>query len=393
LSNISPIHARKNLTPDFNNVAISRLESDKVDFNKDNKDNKVSNEANDKIDNSFKVIACMTDLKFINLIHYNPKYDKTFEYHKDIKENGYFGYIFRIYSSSFKYNQNKGKTDDLKCDINLFTASFLSPENFEDSRYFVFDKELKYSYFFNLKKLIKFNLFMELEKSNKIRMINKNFISYFDQDKEYKINKLKQDPVNNNFVSTSKNSKYQSDNSPPDEIQYEDLIFNNKHTLIKIFEVSFKRETSSVIHKEEDIYILANDLKLTWNKFNMDVLHKIIIDDFMLIVDKIVLNKKDKENDEENNEQIAVIDFGRFNFKFELVNPQICVQNELTKSKILLTTRKNCKVTISKICLNENSKDITIDVNVNYMNFYVPPNFETNSVYWIGNSNESEYYL
>lgn len=133
-------------------------------------------------------------------------------------------------------------------------------------------------------------------------------------------------------------------------------------------------------------------MKITWNKFNMDVVEKLVFDDILLIVDKLILKIDGKNIQQE--EKISILDFGKFNFIFELNDPQICIQNELKNSKLLLTTKKNCKVTISKFCMNEAKKDFKMDVMVNMMTLYIAPNFmDSQMIYWIGDSEENQYYL
>jgi hypothetical protein len=93
-----------------------------------------------------------------------------------------------------------------------------------------------------------------------------------------------------------------------------------KHTILKISGVSFKRkyETSE---NAESISILVENLKITWNKFNTDVIQLLLFDDVFLIVDKIILKlNKDKVQTDSNNEpekqRITILDLGKFNFEF-----------------------------------------------------------------------------
>ena len=142
----------------------------------------------------------------------------------------------------------------------------------------------------------------------------------------------------------------------------------------------------------ETINITVNDMKITWNKFNKDVIERLVFDDVLMIVDKLIL-KLDVPNKEEV-EKISILDFGKFNFVFELNDPQICIQNEIQNSKLLLTTRKNCKVIISKFCMNESKKDFKMDIIVKMMTLYIAPNFmDSQRIYWIGDSEENIYYL
>ena len=146
---------------------------------------------------------------------------ETFKFHSDIKINGYFGYIIRLFSASLKYTISEDKVDELNLITNLFTVSFLNPLNFDDEKFFKFDKEIKFSRFHNLKKLKNFNSFMELSPENKFRLVNKNFLDYFDVRKD--------------------------ENNESNNDQYQDLIFDSKQTIIKVFDISFKRVLSQLI--------------------------------------------------------------------------------------------------------------------------------------------------
>ena len=149
------------------------------------------------------------------MLQFKKEYAETFKFHSDIKINGYFGYIIRLFSASLKYTLTEDKVDEMKLTINLFTVSFLNPMNFDDNKFFKLDKEIKFSRFPNLKKVKNFNSFMELEINNKFRLVNKNFLEFFDA-------------INENSDDIS------------DE-DYQDLIFDSKQTIMKMFDVSFKR--------------------------------------------------------------------------------------------------------------------------------------------------------
>ena len=62
---------------------------------------------------------------------------------------------------------------------------------------------------------------MELSPENKFRLVNKNFLDYFDVRKD--------------------------ENNESNNDQYQDLIFDSKQTIIKVFDISFKRVLSQLI--------------------------------------------------------------------------------------------------------------------------------------------------
>jgi hypothetical protein len=311
------------------------------------------------------LLLSLFDLKIIYLVQYKEVYEKVFQFHEDIKTNGYFGYIIRLYSISLKHVTYVNNIDELTVNACLFTVSLLNKENFNDELFFLYDRDIKYSKFYNLKSLKNFNEYMEVSKLNKRKMINTNFLKFFEVNE-----------TNIDDIFSSKESY--------------DLIFDHKHTVIKIFELNFKRDTMS-LNNIEDIYIKVKDIKITWNKFNMDIMGILIFKDVLLIVDKIILKLNKGNNNPDLN---SVLDLGKFNFFFELDSPQICIENELKNSKVLLTTREICSVKISKICVNENFKDFKLEISINQMTLYISPNLvESKYIYWIGDSNENKYYL
>jgi hypothetical protein len=463
-----------------------------------------TNRNNPNTEQPFKLLLTVFDFKIIYLLQYKNEHNSIFKFHTEVKEKGYFGYIIRFYSVSLKYLNDtiNVKRDELKLNTNLFTVSFLHEDNFNDDKFFSYDKEIKFSRFYNLKLQKNFNEFMELPHHNKYRLINNNFFKFFYyEDEELGISSLSQNQnqENNNFgnenyllrnerdiiggvntgnyklnynnfntnnyeqfsyplnqggykqntswnnINTNTNKNYQTSNFNNNNFystnnqytgnnfnhfytttsnirksttkgmlissdgnmghipnskhspEYVDLIFDYKHTLMKVFDITFKRDTMSV-RKIEEIYIVVNNLKITWNKFNMDVLGALLFNDVLLIVDKIILkidssNKNEKKSEEELP-LISVVDLGRFNFVFELNEPQICIQNEIKNSKVLLATKNKCSVKISKICVNENSKDFKLEIQLNSMILYVAPNYMYSSyIYWIGESDENVYYL
>jgi len=374
---------RKSLNNEFDNSIY-------INLDKENLIEEISSSEKDT-----KIFLTLFDMKIIYLLNYKNEYNTIFQFHSQIKDEGYFGYIIRIYSTSLKYyvSSTNVKRDELKVDTNLMTVSFLNKENFDDDRFFLWDKEIKFSRFCNLKQLKAFNEFMEMPQNNKFKLINTNFNKFFQFEEEI-LNNTRTDFKNRTKLITDSGKileKPAITRKRKEEDDYVDLNFDSKHTFFKIFDISFKRDTLSV-KKIEEIYIVINDIKFTWNKFNMDVLEILLFNDILLIVDKIIL--KIGSSDEKKENAPALFDLGRFDFVFELNEPQICIQNELKNSKVLLTTKSKCTVKISKICMNENSKDFKLELQIMEMVLYVAPNFmDANCIYWIGENDENVYYL
>ena len=49
-----------------------------------------------------KLLISLFDFKLIYLLEFKEEYEKTFKFHPFVKEHGFFGYIFRLYSASMK---------------------------------------------------------------------------------------------------------------------------------------------------------------------------------------------------------------------------------------------------------------------------------------------------
>jgi len=431
----------------------------------------------------FKLSLSIFDLKIIYLVDYKNEYCRIFRYNCDIINKGYFGYIVRMYQIYMSYEINQ-KIDQLKLNSNFLTISFLNNKNFKDELFFFYDKDIKYSKFKNLKKNDEFLKFHDSIDSKLDRNFSSQneFRNYYSTNLLYRnifeitdLNNFKlffeldnfQDQLNiyndlihlknkntnfSNKIDFNNNDYYSiNEKKKNSKIEiYEELIFDHKHTLLKINHISFKRD-KNINQNAEDVLIIFDDLKITWNKFNMDVLETILFDDVFQILDKIVLkidstticgnenfnreiNSKIKTNQELNatknkiidkndndisliiesktnkinkiplknnntkdNKEINLIsslDIGRFNFVFELKKPQICIQNEIKKSKVLLSTQDRFIMVVSKICLNEDKKDMKIDLNLNSINFFISPNhMDSKYIYWIGNSDENKYYI
>lgn len=338
-----------------------------------------------------KIMVTIFDVKVIYLINYKDKYDSVFTVQSGIKEQGYFGYVIRLYSAAIKYeelylnkntlNKFKPTSDELTFNMYLLTITSLNPSHFNDDKFFKYNKGIILYNFNNIKLISNFNHFMELHnETHKYLLINKVLFSQFEYINEY-------------LQNTNDNN-------------YNELTFDMQSTLVKIFQISLKREVSLNIH--EEISTKLEGLKITWNKMNMDMLNIIIFDDIIRIIDKIItdifpllLLQKNIPNQNDSSSQmismvipnISASDLGRFNFVFESNDLQICIENEIKKTKILLTTNSKWYLKISKLSLNQNNKTFKLEISIKDMNLYIPPtSTEGNDcIYWIGDAKESKY--
>ena len=340
----------------------------------------ISNEE-EKLSKITKLMVTVFDLKIIYLINYKSDFDSVFTFHKNIKEQGYFGYIIRLFSSAIRYDVSSIKEeninqifpskakqaliDELKVNLNLLTITSLNEENLNDEKFFKQDNEINQNNFINLKIPKNFSDFMELPQRQYL-LINDVFFSQFELSSE----------------ATS-------------IVNYRDLPFECQNTLIKIFDIELTRESLNVQNFEE-IYTKINGLKIAWNKMNMDTINILVFQDILNIVDKIFIKIKipKKENEIVQSSNKNIFDLGRFNFIFESSDLQICIENEIKKSKVLLTTKSKCVLKLSKLCLNENSKNFKLEILIKDMMLYIPPSLsDDKSIYWIGNETESKFYL
>lgn len=340
----------------------------------------ISNEE-EKLSKITKLMVTVFDLKIIYLINYKSDFDSVFTFHKNIKEQGYFGYIIRLFSSAIRYDvssikeeninqifSSKAKQaliDELKVNLNLLTITSLNEENLNDEKFFKQDNEINQNNFINLKIPKNFSDFMELPQRQYL-LINDVFFSQFELSSE----------------ATS-------------IVNYIDLPFECQSTLIKIFDIELTRESLNVQNFEE-IYTKINGLKIAWNKMNMDTINILVFQDILNIVDKILIKIKipKKENEVAQSSNKNIFDLGRFNFIFESSDLQICIENEIKKAKVLLTTKSKCVLKLSKLCLNENSKNFKLEILIKDMMLYIPPSLsDDKSIYWIGKESESKFYL
>ena len=325
-----------------------------------------------------KILITIFDFKLIYLINYKKTYDSTFAFHKEIKERGYFGYIFRLYSLSIKYiinSINENPTfEELSAIVNLFTISCLNENNLIDEKFFKYDKDINNEQFINLKILKTFSEFMEIPEENQLKYLLINNI--FDNLKEEKV-----------FEYFYNDYSLLEDN-------FEELKFDFNNTLFKIYNINLKRDSSQEDNSEE-LNIYLNDMKITWNKLNMDMINILIFEEILNIIDNILLKIYPVEEEKEEKDKISekTFDLGRFNFIFEINDFQVCIENELTFSKVLLATRSKCTFGIKKLCMNEKSKNFKMELIIKDLLLYIPPFNNEHIIYFIGNSNNNKYYL
>ena len=325
-----------------------------------------------------KIIIAIFDFKLIYLINYKETYDSTFAFHKEIKERGYFGYIVRLYSTSIKYIINKinenHQFEELNAIINLFTISCLNENNLIDEKFFKYDKDINNEKFMNLKTLKTFSEFMEIPEENQLKYLLINNI----------FNNLKEEQIFEYFYNDY--SLF--------EDNFEELKFDFNNTLFKIYNINLKRDSSQEDNSEE-LNIFLNDMKITWNKLNMDMVNILVFEDILNIIDNILLKIYPTEEEKEEKDKISekTFDLGRFNFIFEINDFQVCIENELTFSKVLLATRSKCTFGIKKLCMNEKSKNFKMELIIKDLLLFIPPFNNQHIIYFIGDSNYNKYYL
>ncbi len=366
------------------------------------------NEENEEMEINQKLLISLFDFKLIYLLEFKEDYEKTFKFHPFVKEHGFFGYIFRLYSASMKLHFKK-QQKNLKANFDFLTVSYLDDDNYSDDAFFINDREIQIKKFFNLKNLQNFNDFMELERSNIYKLINNNSRNYIE---------LIENKSNEELQSQSENISHQkSIISKKEKFGYNDLKFDIRHTFMKISNFTFQYK---IINSNTTILALLIDTsKITWNKFNKDVL-PIILKDLLLIIGKIILKKEKNENNDKNKdsspgktksnltEEIEELDDsieitetkelnklnGQFNFLFEIKNLQVVVQNEVKNSTLLLLTKEPITLEISKFLFeNNNLKDFSIEIICNYLYIYSAPKNRNEGIYWMGDRRENKYYL
>ena len=249
-------------------------------------------------------------------------------------------------------------------------------------------------------------------------------------------------------------NEFKTEKTEPQQ-DYIDLAFDYRHTFIKISEFDFKRDENS--HTQEQIYKLnVSNGKITWNKFNKDVLFLIIFKDLFLILDKIVLkdSKKDKDKDkkdenaskidsikkstkrhlnsintsikeqskensistnkivsmseedkdleeiksgdeEEEEDEEETIYNSQMTFNFEFKNPQFVVQNEVKGSALLLMCKEPIKVVFNNLYFTNDLKKYKLNISCRQLSLYsvLKSDKKDSVIYWMGNPDENKYHL
>ena len=371
--------------------------------NEENKKEKEKEKEKDKDSKLLiKMISTIFDLKIIYLINYNEKYDSTFSYHPQIKKQGYFGYVIRIYSSIFKYNnidyfENKITHGKLEVQINLLTFTSLYENNLHDENFFIYDKDIL-NLEYNYKDNRIFNAFMELpySKTNKYKALNSIFLN-----------------------KTGKQQIFEFyDNSLPQISEYyKELPFDFNETLIKLYDIQLKYNNMN--EKElEETYAYLNNMKVTWNKINMDMVGILIYEEIIPISNAILRILSDENDSNANKENIinennylkkdySIISINKskeknnieeseYSMNFIINNFQICIENEITKSRLLISTQNDIIFKIHKECFNEKVKKFLMELIIKDFIFYIPPLIPSNITHiinWIRISENNNLYL
>ena len=346
-----------------------------------------------------KMISTIFDIKIIYLINYKEKYDSTFSYHPQIKKQGYFGYIIRIYSSILKYNniddfENKITHGKLEVQTNLLTFTSLYENNLHDEKFFIYDKDIL-NLEYNYKDSKIFNSFMELPytKTNKYKALNSIFLNKAGKKQIFEF----------------------YDNDLPSNIEYyKELPFDFNETLIKLYDIQLKYNNMN--EKElEETYVSLNNMKVTWNKINMDMVGILIYEEIIPISNAIlrILSNDDDDNNNNMNEfgnsrkdislnSISITNAKKnyeeseYSMNFIINNFQICIENEITKSRLLISTKEDIIFKINKVCFNEKEKNFLMELIIKDFIFYIPPSVPINVphvINWIRISENNNLYL
>ena len=155
-------------------------------------------------------------------------------------------------------------------------------------------------------------------------------------------------------------------------------------------------------------------MKVTWNKINTDMVEILIFEEIIPISNeilRILSNKNDNDKNKGINENIkreysknsiALTNLKKnykseeSEMKFVVINFQICIENEITKSRLLISTRENITFTINKLCFNEKEKNFIMKLKIQDFIFFIPPSNSLNSghaINWIRISENNNLYL
>ena len=129
----SKMHLNHTLTNMHNKQSKDDLNnSNNISKSQRNKDINISMTNHSNLNNTSKFMLSLFDLKVIYLLEYKKEYEPYFKFHPFVKVQRYFGYIFRLYSFSLKYELSS-ELDSFWSSMNLLTISFLDDDNFLDT--------------------------------------------------------------------------------------------------------------------------------------------------------------------------------------------------------------------------------------------------------------------
>jgi hypothetical protein len=80
---------------------------------------------------------------------------------------------------------------------------------------------------------------------------------------------------------------------------------------------------------------------------------------------------------------------------FIINNFQICIENEITNSKLLVSTRDEITFKINKVCFNETEKNFLMELMIKNFIFFIPhsdTSMDAHVILWIGNNKLNKYY-
>ena len=190
------------------------------------------------------------------------------------------------------------------------------------------------------------------------------------------------------------------DNNLPSNIEYyKELPFDFNETLIKLYDIQLKYNNMN--QKElEETYIYLNNMKVTWNKINMDMVGILVYEEIIPISNAIlsILSNEDESPNKdinniivnENSKNISYYSINVTNVKknfeeseytmnFVINNFQICIENEITKSRLLISTQEDIIFKINKVCFNEKEKNFLMELIIKDFIFFIPPSIHLNS--------------
>ena len=158
-------------------------------------------------------------------------------------------------------------------------------------------------------------------------------------------------------------------------------------------------------------------MKVTFNKINMDMVGILVYEEIIPISNAIlsILSNEDETPNKninniienENSKNISYYSINVTNVKknfeeseytmnFVIHNFQICIENEITKSRLLISTQEDIIFKINKVCFNEKEKNFLMELIIKDFIFFIPPSIHLNSpniINWIRISENNNLYL